>query len=1124
MSFLTRRLCRQGLLAVLLWIGLGWPFGASAADCLVMPHGLIGWWPGDGNANDIAGTNHGSLQAGATANATGIVGTAFSFDGTNRFVQVPDSPALKPTNLTILCWVRFSSLIAAGNTASANQQYLIFKQNSRSASFEGFDLSKYRPEGHTNDIFAFRVSSSSGQEIEILAVTPVTTNVWYHIAGVRGPNFVQLFVNGQLEAQTDVNFPQDYGNLPLFFGTSGQSFWDRKLAGNLDEVALYNRAVPGSEILAEYNAGAAGKCKGPAVLSQPQGGDRYWSSSFNFTAPVSGALPLSCQWQKDGVPVPGGTNSSLNLTNLQLTDSGSYTLLASNVYGNATSSPAILNVRLGELYISQSNRLATLAIAGLSNQTYGIQYSSDLRQCNGWLGLANVTLTAATNVWPDQQSPTIPWRYYRLVPGPIAIPPRILTQPRGGEEYWGSSITLSSTATGDLPLSYQWQKDGALVPGVTQPSLLLTNLQTTNAGSYCLVVSNLAGTATSELASVTINIADLVIARPVGTQDFAMLTISGVTGQTYGIQYSDNLLNWVALTNITLTAPTNFWSDFQPGANLGRYYRLVAGPILAPGALPRIVMQPQSVDCYWGSSVTLTSVASGLLPLRYQWQKDGAVLAGATNPSLVITNLQMTNAGAYSVLVTNIFGATNSVPAFLNIKVADLTIGLPPTETQNLAALTVGGVSGQTYKIQCSPSVDPASAIWTDLTNLTLTAATNTWNDPWPAQDPSRYYRVAQSSPWEYADIGAVWSDDFNRASLGTNWVVLGGLDTRISKKRLLLNQSSINLSQQLYYQPWLISSDAWTIRWTQHFGALNANSFGVGVGIKNFQAAGGNDRGYNGLLSGAGAYMGKMNIQRYDGSQHVLIASGSAIALAAGDLIDCTLSRAAWTISATASNRANGQVSSISISFTDAPNLPAPTISRVCIYPFLGTVYLDDLSFNINHRKPARFLVIGASSAEGYDASSYSKTFISVMQSNFTQVVCNESSSYNTTTNAVSTLPEILAHNPKTAILTIGGNDLQFGYPATQWQSAYSNLVVQLQAAGVKVKHCLTPPRNTVNLVPLQTWVLASYPPADIIDTWTPLLTGVSSLNPAYDSGDGLHPNDAGHFLIGTIISTNLP
>src|SRR5712664_2638987 len=208
-------------------------FRAAAAGCLPAASGLVGWWPGDGSANDIAGTNNGILQGGATASGSGFIGSAFTFDGTNSYAQFPDSPVFHPSNLTIEAWVRFSSLDSQSSGGSpAGDQYIVFKQNSLSSNFEGFDLSKTR--FGTTDVFRFLVASASGQEIELDSVTPLTTNVWYHVAGVRGSNFMQIYFNGQLQGQTNVGFPQDYGTLPLFFGSSGQSFWDHKLKGTLD--------------------------------------------------------------------------------------------------------------------------------------------------------------------------------------------------------------------------------------------------------------------------------------------------------------------------------------------------------------------------------------------------------------------------------------------------------------------------------------------------------------------------------------------------------------------------------------------------------------------------------------------------------------------------------------------------------------------------------------------------------------------------------------------------------------------------------------------------------------------------------------------------------------------------
>src|SRR5215470_16337805 len=112
------RLKRRWMVALLAVTFPGLVCQIEAASCTPAATGLIGWWPGDGTANDVAGGYNGTLQGGASASAPGLDGSAFNFDGTNSFVQIPDAPALRPTNLTIEAWVRLSSLDSAGSGGS----------------------------------------------------------------------------------------------------------------------------------------------------------------------------------------------------------------------------------------------------------------------------------------------------------------------------------------------------------------------------------------------------------------------------------------------------------------------------------------------------------------------------------------------------------------------------------------------------------------------------------------------------------------------------------------------------------------------------------------------------------------------------------------------------------------------------------------------------------------------------------------------------------------------------------------------------------------------------------------------------------------------------------------------
>ncbi len=149
---------------------------------------------------------------------------------------------------------------------------------------------------------------------------------------------------------------------------------------------------------------------------------------------------------------------------------------------------------------------------------------------------------------------------------------------------------------------------------------------------------------------------------------------------------------------------------------------------------PVIMTQPRSQVGYWGKSVTFEVTASGASPLTYQWSKDGAPITGATNSSLVLTNLQMADAGVYTVIVNNAVGSVTSGPATLTMNPAGVAVAL-------YTGITIDGVVGLTYGIQCSTNLDDPNS-WQGAANVPLGSPTQLWFDLRPAIQSQRYYRV----------------------------------------------------------------------------------------------------------------------------------------------------------------------------------------------------------------------------------------------------------------------------------------------------------------------------------------------------------------------------------------------
>lgn len=91
-----------------------------------------------------------------------------------------------------------------------------------------------------------------------------------------------------------------------------------------------------------------------------------------------------------------------------------------------------------------------------------------------------------------------------------------------------------------------------------------------------------------------------------------------------------------------------------------------AGTVLR---LPVITQQPLSTNLAPGSTVTFRVVATGSNALSYQWRYNGTDLAGATNSTVTLANLQTSNAGPYTVVVRDAVGPVESQPAILIVLV-----------------------------------------------------------------------------------------------------------------------------------------------------------------------------------------------------------------------------------------------------------------------------------------------------------------------------------------------------------------------------------------------------------------------------------------------------------------------
>jgi hypothetical protein len=381
------------------------------------------------------------------------------------------------------------------------------------------------------------------------------------------------------------------------------------------------------------------------------------ATNVTFSVTAGGSPPLRFQWRWNGTNLGGASGTSLTLTNVGPAQAGNYNVVVTNDGGAVTSQVAVLTLL------------------------------------------------------------------------PALVPPAILSNPRSQLVSTGETVYLTVAASGSPPMNYQWQRNNSNLDQATNALLVLTNIAVAQAGSYRAVVSNSVGSATSQSATLTVSTTLRVVrivSSAVATAGTVEVPVELVGfGDESAVGFSLNIdpgalsflgvrlgagaggaglllnTNSLGAGSIGVALTLQAGQTFASGTNQLVLVRFMAGNISGPTTLafgdqpiarevadvlanprpvrfrdgvvnvlataPSITQDPQNLTVPIFSQAVFQAGVAGSAPLSYQWQWNGAALAGATGSALTLDNVTPSMGGGYRLIVTNAAGSATSAVAALTV-------------------------------------------------------------------------------------------------------------------------------------------------------------------------------------------------------------------------------------------------------------------------------------------------------------------------------------------------------------------------------------------------------------------------------------------------------------------------
>ena len=426
------------------------------------------------------------------------------------------------------------------------------------------------------------------------------------------------------------------------------------------------------------NAGGGGTpaVEKPAITTQPASQSVVTNSSATFMVTATGGASLAYQWKKNGADISGANASTYTTPATSMGDNAAvFAVVVSNGAGTATSNNATLTVTAAPIAPAITKQPAAITVTVGQTASFTVEAtgtSPNFQWKKGGSDIPGATSSAYTT---DATSLADSGTKYSVVVSndlgtvtsndaslTVTAKPAITTQPVSQAVAAGQTASFSVAATGTEPLTYQWKKDGSDIAGATSSTYKPVSSSELNGAKFSVVVSNSAGSVTSNEAVLSdVAIGTQPAAQSVVVAQTASFSVTAGGTGPFTYQWKKNGTDIPNATSSSYTTPEATSADIGTALAYSVVVSNSAGTVTSSSATLTVSARYSLVAKASGGTYDTTECVKDNITGRV-WEGKTASPATTRLGTSTYTNYDANYSGGTTITVsTNSIGYKDSV-------------------------------------------------------------------------------------------------------------------------------------------------------------------------------------------------------------------------------------------------------------------------------------------------------------------------------------------------------------------------------------------------------------------------------------------------------------------------------